>query len=106
MRDGEQEELQRLILSYLSGHPRAADSFRGICDWWIPMQRLCESEARVSAALDALVKAGLLVSQTHNGGAILYRAAAAAVDSPLSLGRPNPRKSEQSDKSPDIETKA
>lgn len=71
---GEHDELARLILRYLAAHPQAADSLEGICDWWIPMQRLHEARHKVRSALDALVRNGQLVAQQGADGRTLYSA--------------------------------
>jgi hypothetical protein len=74
MSDGERDNLQQLILRYLSAHPFAADSLKGICDWWVPMQRLCEVEQDVRDALSALAETGQIVEFRLLDGQTMYRA--------------------------------
>ena len=100
----ENQELQRLIVRYLSAHPLAADSWKGICDWWIPMQRLSETEENVTAALTALVESGDIVAERAATGAILYRARARLQNPPIQLSTSQPQSGKPASVSKDLES--
>jgi hypothetical protein len=74
MGDLAREELSELILRYLRECPRAGDSLRGICEWWIPMQRVREAEADVRHAVDQLVASGRVIAVQMTGGEFVYQA--------------------------------
>lgn len=46
------------IRRYLDDHPDAADSLRGVVDWWVPSQAERMSPAVVLAALQRLIESG------------------------------------------------
>jgi hypothetical protein len=72
--DEVRQRLAELIVRYLAKRPNAADSLEGICDWWIPKQKLVEARKDVQEALDLLVKSGQVQAETTADGRILYRA--------------------------------
>lgn len=63
-------ELEESLVRYCAAHPHAADSVDGVRRWWlgdpgIPL-------ADVAAALEALVKRGILDTRTLPGGTTIY----------------------------------
>jgi hypothetical protein len=67
-------QLMDMIQRYLAQHPNASDSLEGICDWWIPRQKLLEAREDVRKALELLVQAGSVATETTADGQVLYRA--------------------------------
>jgi len=63
------------IERYLALHPSAADSARGIAQWWLPSMGVDLPLAAVEAALEHLVRAGRLARECPAGGQPIYRAA-------------------------------
>jgi hypothetical protein len=63
------------IERYLAEHPRAADTPKGICEWWIGGQMSNSSVADVQEALDYLEGLGRLKRTVLAGGAVVYSAA-------------------------------
>ena len=68
------DPLAATILRYLQSCPEACDTAEGVCQWWIPQQRVVESTQDVIAALGSLVERGSI--ETHRGvdGQVVYRA--------------------------------
>lgn len=74
MNEDAERAIQRvagLIEAYLTRHPAAADSERGIAQWWCAD----EPEEVVRLALDLLVTRGALARTWLPGGPAIYRAA-------------------------------
>ena len=69
---GDGGEIRHSVLAYLHAHPQAADTLRGIVNWWLPRQRYDHSCQRIEKALDGLVAEGLLHRDQLPGGEILY----------------------------------
>lgn len=69
--DGE-GEIERVLLAYLQQHPQAADTLRGIANWWLPLQRYENGRQHVERALSGLVAAGLLCREPLPDGEMLY----------------------------------
>jgi hypothetical protein len=65
------------IARYLTDHPDAADSLDGIRRWWLPRVRLEEATAQLEAALEELLRRGVVVRQVLADGTTLYRRAEA-----------------------------
>lgn len=61
------------ILAYLERHPLAADTVRGITDWWLREQGAHVSENIVAEALDSLVSQGQVERQEAVGGEVLFK---------------------------------
>jgi hypothetical protein len=59
-----------MIERYVSEHPRAADTVRGISQWWVEGRR--GSPAEVQQALDRLVEAGRLSRIMLADGTVIY----------------------------------
>lgn len=70
--DGDESEIKRSILAYLRSHPDAADTLRGIVNWWLPRQRYETSRQRIAEVVDAMVAEGLLRREELPGGGVLY----------------------------------
>jgi hypothetical protein len=70
---GESEmEIERSVLAYLHCHPQAADTLRGIVNWWLPRQRYESGCLRIEHVLDRLVTEGLLHCDELPDGEVLY----------------------------------
>ena len=70
---GESEmEIERSVLAYLHSHPQAADTLRGIVNWWLPRQRYESGCLRIEHVLDRLVTEGLLHCDELPDGEVLY----------------------------------
>jgi len=70
---GESEmEIERSVLAYLHSHPQAADTLRGIVNWWLPRQRYESGCLRIEHVLDRLVAEGLLHCDELPDGEVLY----------------------------------
>ena len=65
-------ETERSVLAYLQSHPQAADTLRGIVNWWLPRQRYESDCLRIERALKALVARGELCRDPLPGGEMLY----------------------------------
>jgi hypothetical protein len=65
-------QLAHDVLSYLEQHPHACDSARGVCQWWIPHQRLHEAQADVDEALELLRARGEVEMRLGADGVALY----------------------------------
>jgi Fe2+ or Zn2+ uptake regulation protein len=64
--------LRDAILEYVQRNPDAADTLRGVMDWWLPAEhRATEAEA-VERALEELVALQLIVRTELPDGTILY----------------------------------
>jgi hypothetical protein len=65
-------EIERSLLSYLRGHPQAADTLEGIIEWWLPLQRYETARLRIEDALERLVADGTLRRDLLHDGVVLY----------------------------------
>lgn len=65
-------EIERSLLSYLRGHPQAADTLDGIVEWWLPLQRYETARLRIERTLERLVADGTLRRDQLHDGAVLY----------------------------------
>jgi hypothetical protein len=65
-------EIERSVLAYLHSHPQAADTLRGIVNWWLPRQRYESGCLRIEHVLDRLVTEGLLHCDELPDGEVLY----------------------------------
>ncbi|MEO6926038.1 MAG: hypothetical protein ABI129_05150 [Rhodanobacter sp.] len=65
-------EIEHSVLAYLRSHPQAADTLRGIVNWWLPLQRYESGCVRIEHALVALVARGELCCKELPGGEVLY----------------------------------
>lgn len=69
---GDEGEIERSVLAYLRQHPLAADTLRGISNWWLPQQRYEGDDRRIGHALDRLVAQGVLHRDELPDGEVLY----------------------------------
>jgi Fe2+ or Zn2+ uptake regulation protein len=70
------------IVGYLKQHPDAADTARGIGNWWLPAER-CDADARlIQRALDRLVEQGRVTRHALVDGTILYAREAKGGEAP------------------------
>jgi hypothetical protein len=60
------------ILDYLRSHPQAADTARGIAEWWLAGRAF--DAALVNRALRMLAAEGHVVSETNPDGNRIWRA--------------------------------
>lgn len=65
-------EIKRSLLTYLRGHPQAADTLDGIVEWWLPLQRYETARLRIECTLERLVADGTLRRDLLHDGAVLY----------------------------------
>jgi hypothetical protein len=65
-------EIERSLLTYLRGHPQAADTLDGIVEWWLPLQRYETARLRIERTLEKLVADGTLRRDLLQDGAVLY----------------------------------
>jgi hypothetical protein len=65
-----------IIERYVTEHPRAADTPKGICEWWVARQGYAGSLIEVQEALDHLVELGRLSRTVLADGTAIYARAA------------------------------
>lgn len=65
-------EIEVSVLAYLQRHPQAADTLRGIVNWWLPRQRYEIDSQRIEHVLSHLVAEGLLHRDRLPDGEVLY----------------------------------
>lgn len=70
---GSERELERSLLDYLRRHPQAADTLRGIVNWWLPQQRYESGLRRIERVLSRLVVEGQLHCNRLPDGEVLYQ---------------------------------
>ena len=61
------------ILSYLSEHATAQDTFDGIVEWWLLEQKINRQTRQVQKVLDELVAKKLISPRTASDSKIHYR---------------------------------
>lgn len=64
--------LRHAILEYVRRNPEAADTLRGVADWWLPAEHRGTSAAVLEQALEQLVALGLIARKQLPDGTILY----------------------------------
>jgi len=67
------EVLSQQILDHLEKHPEAGDTLEGIATWWLEQQRIEQIVDEVSAALEFLVKKGVVQTYRSRSGIIFYK---------------------------------
>ena len=67
-----EHELSSLLFGYLSEHPGAADTLRGIAQWWVARQQIRVELDLLAKVLDRLVCEGQLEVSGHGPQAV-YR---------------------------------
>jgi hypothetical protein len=68
----DESEIEHSILAYLRHRPQAADTLRGIVNWWLPQQRYENGCQRIEQVLRGLVARGLLRRDPLPHGEVLY----------------------------------
>jgi hypothetical protein len=71
-----------LIDGYVTKHPRAADTPKGICEWWVTRQGHAASLAEVQEALDHLVGLGRLRRTVLADSTVIYARAGPDAEPP------------------------
>lgn len=61
------------VIRYLSEHPEAQDTVEGIVQWWLLEQRIRDSMADVTAALEEVMAQNLVLSRRGMDGRMHYR---------------------------------
>lgn len=61
------------ILDYLDHNRAAADSIRGIMNWWLPPETRTTDVAVVERVLEQLVASGLVTATALADGTVFYR---------------------------------
>lgn len=69
---GNEAEVERTVLAYLRHHPQAADTLRGIVNWWLPQQRYECGCQHIEQVLGRMVAEGLLDRDRLPDGEVLY----------------------------------
>ncbi len=64
--------LRDAILEYVRRNPEAADTLRGVADWWLPAERRGTPAQVLEQALEELVALRLIVRRQLPDGTILY----------------------------------
>lgn len=81
MLDGSAESRTRraaeAIEAYIARWPQAADTEEGIAQWWLPRMGVDLPLQDVHAALDRLVRQGVMTRTSLPEGSVIYRAAPA-----------------------------
>lgn len=72
LRDSDEADIERSVLAYLRRHPLAADTLRGISNWWLPQPHDKVDRQRIGRVLDRLVLAGVLHRDELPDGEVLY----------------------------------
>jgi hypothetical protein len=69
------EEIAGEILEYIAAHPNAADTLKGITEWWVSKQRSILNRKVVKEALEMLIDGGQIAGWRVLNGSMLYAAA-------------------------------
>ena len=69
----EQRDVCYFILSYLTQHPDAGDTFDGIVEWWLLEQRIKFETRNVSEAVARLVAEELILEHVGPDSRVTYR---------------------------------
>lgn len=71
---GEDDEsaIERSVLAYLHLHPQAADTLRGISNWWLLPAQCKDDQQRIGRVLDRLVAEAVLHRDELPDGKVLY----------------------------------
>lgn len=68
----DEHEIEVAVLAYLRQHPQAADTARGITNWWLPRRTPADSAIDIGRVLERLVAAGHLHAVKLPSGEVLY----------------------------------
>lgn len=66
------DAISNQIAKYLASRPQAADSLSGISRWWLTGAVRKASLECVQQALDKLVAQGIVHTEVHAGGEVIY----------------------------------
>lgn len=66
------EHIAYAIRDYLAAHPDGADSVEGVARWWLPALRVVATVEATEAALELLVRQGVVRRQRLSDGGVLY----------------------------------
>lgn len=69
----EQRDVCYFILSYLTQHPDAGDTFDGIMEWWLLEQKIRFEMRNVFEAVARLVAEGLILEHVGSDSRVTYR---------------------------------
>ena len=69
----DKSQIARQVLSYLTEHVGAQDTFEGIVEWWLLEQRIKQRAAEVREVLDDLAGRKLIVERTGRDERTRYR---------------------------------
>ena len=61
------------VEQYVARHTRAADTVRGIRQWWLPSELRSVSDKSVERALEILIANGTLERVRLDSGTVIYR---------------------------------
>lgn len=67
------QQAMEAIRAYFERHPSAADSERGIAQWWLPTMGMEASSEQVGQALEILARRGVVERAPMLGGGVIYR---------------------------------
>lgn len=73
----EEVKLAEEISNYLRKNPGAGDTLEGITTWWLKPGKTKPPVKKTAAALEILVKKGLIRKRSIPGGDTIYKAASA-----------------------------
>ncbi|MBS1212001.1 MAG: hypothetical protein H6R26_617 [Proteobacteria bacterium] len=66
------EGIARAVEAYLTAHPDAADGVEGVTSWWVSTLGIVASVEATEAALEMLVRRGVVRLQRSADGRIVY----------------------------------
>ena len=69
----DERQIARDILTYLSTHSRAQDTFEGIVEWWLLEQKIKRETPQVQKVLDELVAQELISQRKARDSRTHYR---------------------------------
>ena len=69
----DKSQIARDVLTYLTEHPEAQDTFEGIVEWWLLEQKLQRQTAEVKAVLDDLAAQKLILERRAGDSRTHYR---------------------------------
>jgi hypothetical protein len=72
MTSSREEELASVVISYLTEHPQAMDTVKGIAEWWVVSRQVSVEAEILASVLQKLVDQGYLEKVDSSSGP-LYR---------------------------------
>jgi len=70
--DGRVKAIEDEIVRYLLKRPHAADTLRGIRQWWLSRTQADDSDEDIQRALDRLVQRGAVTTIRLADGSVVY----------------------------------